>query len=107
MFQSAIDGDCKFIPATAHRETSVRVSRASRGEFNIAHSEVKGASQVMDGIPDSEKHLVWGGLIRADLKDAISSLRIILDQNTVRVSLGEFSRLQVKFVDVLIGPLDL
>lgn len=42
-----------------------------------------------------------------DLEKAIAGLRIILDQNTVRVSLGELSPLQIKIIDMLIGPLSL
>jgi hypothetical protein len=107
LFQSAINGIYKFIPGRADRKVSVRVP-ASRGiEFNVAHHEVESAPEIVDRIADSQKHAVWGDVIHADLKDAISSLGIVLDQNTVRVSLGELSRLQMKIVDVLVGPFDL
>lgn len=107
LFQSAIDGVYKFIPGRADRKVSVRVPSSGCIEFDVAHREIESTSEVVDRIADSEKHSVWGDLIHADLKDAISSLRIVLDQNTVRVSLGEFSRLQVEVVDVLVGPFDL
>ena len=88
-------------------KAGVGITVGSRVELNIAHREVESAPEIMDRIADSEKHSVWGDLIHADLKDAISSLRIVLDANTVRVSVRELPRLQVKVVDVLVGPFDL
>jgi hypothetical protein len=85
----------------------VRIPGPGRLKLNIADREVESAPEIMNRIADSEKHSVWGDLIHADFKDAISSLRIFLDQNTVRVSLGEIPRLQVKVIDVLVGPFDL
>ena len=107
LFQSTIDSSYKFIPGGANREVCVRIPGPGRLKLNIADREVESAPEIMNRIADSEKHSVWGDLIHADFKDAISSLRIFLDQNTVRVSLGEIPRLQVKVIDVLVGPFDL
>jgi hypothetical protein len=61
----------------------------------------------MDGISDNQQNCLWSGLVHTDLKDAISGIRIVLDQDTVRAGVAEFAPLQVKIVDVLIGSLDL
>ena len=107
LFQSTVNGVYKFIPGRADRKVSVRVSRSGSLEFNVAHHEVKRASEIVDRIADGEKHSIWGGFTRADLEEAISSLRIVLDRDIVRASVGELPRLPVKIVDVLIGPFDL
>ncbi len=107
LFQSTIDGNYKVIPGRANRKMSVRVPRSSSLEFNVAHYEVKRASEVMNGVSNNEEDSFWNGFICADLEEAISSLRIVLDRDTVRASLGKLPRLSVKIVDVLIGPFDL
>jgi hypothetical protein len=107
LFQSTVDGSYKFIPGRANREVSVRIPGSGCIEFNVAHCKIESTSEIVDCIPNSEKHSVWGNLIHADLKDAISSLRIILDQNAIWVSIRELPRLQIKVVDVLVGPFDL
>lgn len=107
LFQSTIDGVYKFIPALADRETGVGVAGCSGLELNIAHNEIKRTSEIVDSVANSKQDFFGRGLIHADLKNAISSLRIVLDQDTVRASVGELSRLSVKIVDVLVGPFDL
>jgi hypothetical protein len=107
MFQSTVNGVYKFIPGSADRKVSVRVSGPGCIEFNVAHHEIESDPEIMDRITDSEKHSIRSGFTRADLKDALSSLRIVLDRDIVRASVGELPRLSVKIVDVLVGPFDL
>lgn len=107
LFQSTIDGSYKFIPGRADWKTGVPVPKSGGLELNIAHNEVKRTSEIMDSVANSKQDFIGSGLIHADLKNTISSLRIVLDQDTVRASFVELSRLQVKIVDVLIGPFDL
>jgi hypothetical protein len=107
LFQSTITGSYHTLPGVADWKTGVGIAGGSRVELNIAHHEVESAPEIVDRIADSEKHPVWGDVIRADLENAISGPRIVLDQDTVRASLGELPRLQVKVVDVLVGPFDL
>lgn len=107
LFQSAITGSYHTIPGISDRKRSVGIARGSGIEFNIAHHEIKRGSKIVERIADGEKHSLWSGFTRADLEEAISSLRIVLDQDVVRASVGELCRLSVKVVDVLIGPFDL
>jgi hypothetical protein len=106
MFQSTLDGGLKFIPGGVNREFSVLGPSSNSREFHVVKAEIKSAHQVVDDIPDDKQDFLWGRLVRSDLKDTISRLRIVLDQDTVAASVGEGSPLQVKIIDVLIGPLD-
>ena len=107
LFQSAITGDYKIIPGVVDRELGVLGPNAPSRKLDIVHGEVEGAHKVVDHIPNDQQKTLRGSLICADLEDAISGLSIILDQNTVRASLRKLPRLQVKVVDVLIGPFNL
>ena len=107
LFQSAITGDYKIIPGVVDRELGVHGPNAQSRKLDIVHDEVEGAHKIVDHIPNDKQKTLRGSLIRADLKGAISGLSIILDQNTVRASVGELPRLSVKIVDVLVGPFDL
>ncbi len=107
LFQSTIDSSYKFVLGRADGEMSVRVPFLGSVKFNIAHRKIERASEIMDSVADNEQDILWRGLIHTDLEKAIASLRIVLHQNAVRISLGELSPLQMEIVDVLIGPLDL
>jgi len=107
LFQSSIDGDYKFVPRFVKGKLGEPVSTSQRRELHIANGKVESARKIVNRVPDDQKNVFRNSLISTDLEKAISGLRIIIDQNTVRAAFVEVSGLQVEIIDVLIGPFDL
>jgi hypothetical protein len=106
MYQSAIYGGYKIIPTSSHREPSLVITSLQPGKDDIVNSEVQGRFQIMQGVANDERKIVWNGLFYVNLKRLISSLRITIDANSVRVWC-ETDHPTVKIIDVLLGPFNL
>jgi len=104
---SAIDGCYKFIPGIGDRESSVFVPPVSSPKDNFINGQVQRPPEIVEGISEDERKLLWKGLSYNYLKNIISSLKITLNAETVGVICGEGKNSFVKVIDVLFGPFNL
>lgn len=106
-FQSARDGSFKIIPCLARRELHILRPLASEGEFNVAHGEVEGTSEIVDRIANNA-HKGWGqGLTREVFESITANICFTLHADSVSVVTDEFREAKMELLEVLTGPLDL
>jgi len=106
-FESAIDGAEKLIPSFADEETGFVVPSASVSKLNIADSEIESRSEIMKCVSKDQREIIRNRLTRFDVNNITSALRIVLDQETVRIVRSEVPHLSFKIVDVLFGSSEL
>jgi hypothetical protein len=106
MFESAIDGGYKFIPSVAYRKLSVLRPLACSAELNIIGNKIESGTQIMQGVSDDAHKFPWHGCTRFELERIVTSIRVSLNEDSVRVSVDAHQK-TTQISDVLIGPLDL
>jgi len=104
MFQSTIHGTFKSIPGFVDGKFCVFRPLAN----DIVHGEIKRGSKIMQCVSDDEGKLLWNGFHRNDLDNIASSLRVMLDVDTVRVvCVSKLPHATIKVIDVMLGPFNL
>lgn len=106
LFQSTVDGTYKALPRFVKGKLGEFASDSAGNKLHFIDSKVKSGRKIVNRVAYSQEHIIGNSAIRADLKEAISGLRIVLDHNSVRASVIEVSGLQVEIIDVLVGPFD-
>lgn len=106
-FQSARDGLFKIIPCLVRREPHLLRPLASEGEFDVAHSEVEGGSEIVNHIADNAHKFGRKSLTGDEFKRVVAGIRFTLHADNVSVIADEFRNAKVEILDVLTGPFDL
>jgi hypothetical protein len=108
LYASTINSTFKFLPCLIERESRVFGRDSPGPNDNLASHEVKGGSQVVDGVPNHQGNFLGNAFGHFKLEDIVSFISIFLDVKAVKVCLDkEGCKDRVKLLDVLIGPFDL
>lgn len=106
MLRSTFDERYKeFIGAHYGEVFLIRAGTVSTS--NLEPSNVKGASQVMNGVSNDKSEVVGDCLSSGDLHEIAVRLRITLSGNLISSAVEEGRGPRFKIADVLVGPLDL
>jgi hypothetical protein len=105
LFQSTLDFGFKFFPRIKYWEACP----FSRGTDELVPHKVESAPQVVERIANDERTVDTREKILTKLhaEEVLSSMRVVIDDHTVDVSLSEVTQERVNIVDVLVGPLNL
>jgi hypothetical protein len=106
MFESAVNGDYKFIPSIAYRKLSVLRPLACGTELNIIGNKIESGAQVVQSVSDDAHKFPWHGCTRLELERIVASFRISFNEDSVRASVDAHQE-TTDVSDVLFGPLDL
>lgn len=107
MFESAVDGVFHFIPGVINRKLGELGALAGGGKLDVAGCVVESGSEIMKRVSDDAHDTFRHPFKRDDMKGIVSSIRIVLDGDFVRMASLEGGEFLVEFQDVLSGPLDL
>ena len=103
IFKSAFNGVFKAISGVVDRE----LSKSIWDENGVMHSVVECGSEVVNSIPDNEGDRVRNAVTGDQMNQIVSGLRVVIDDELVTVVFDECPQLQVKVIDVLLGPFNL
>ena len=104
-FSSVHDG-YEFMPGFSNSELSPLIGSITRQADDFTRHEVEGGTQIVNAVSNNERHIKGQFLGCLEL-DSICSIRILLDKDTMGVSLKEGIDKRIQLTDVLIGPFDL
>jgi hypothetical protein len=85
-YYSGIYGGCKFIPGFSNRKSSVVIPSPEPAKNYTVDGKIERCLEIVEGISNHKREIVWKGLHYLDVKQIISSLRIMLDTETVRIT---------------------
>lgn len=107
LYKSTINSVYKFLPRIIKREFGVLSLDVSIMRNNVAHHMVKSAPGVMDRVSNN-----GGGDVRREIlshlqfQEALTSLSILIDNDSVEVTVAKGSQLSIQVSDVMVGPFD-
>lgn len=104
--QPAIDGSYKFFSGFINWEFGESASFPVPEELDIVYDKVQSRHEVVDGVPDDQRDFIGDGLIEAEFKDAIPSIRVVLHRNIVRAALVGDYPFALEIADVFFGPMN-
>ena len=104
--KSTIQAVFKGVPGLIHGKSGVVASATCSSEFDLCDNVVKRGSEIVQGITKRKGEGVRQSLSRSDLKEIISSIRIVLHDDFMGLSIRELSQYHVEVIDMLYGPLD-
>ena len=94
------------MPGFSNSELSPLIGSITRQADDFTRHEVEGGTQIVNAVSNNERHIKGQFLGCLEL-DSICSIRILLDKDTMGVSLKEGIDKRIQLTDVLIGPFDL
>jgi hypothetical protein len=100
------NGSYKVMSSCLKRETGMVVVDIEVVKYDLIDSEIKGTVEVVEGIANYEREVIWHGLSSVDLHAIVSELSVTLDAESVRVHSKSTDHF-VKVIDVLLGPINL
>lgn len=106
IFESAMDGCYKFIPGVVHRKLGMSGPLSVSGEFYVVGDEIESGAQIMERVSSDAHELFWHGFTRLELERVVASIRVSLNEDSVRMSVDAYQN-TVQISDVLLGPLNL
>ena len=106
LYRSTLNGCFHFLFRVPNRKLDVP-ARPIGPVDNLADHKIEAGSQIVNGVAEDQRDAIGDGGCHPELKDVLSSVRILLDSKTAKVSFDEGVERGIQLVDVLIGPFDL
>ena len=96
LYFSFFNSDYKILPSFMKREMNFVASD------NTISNKIKGCSQIMNYVTDDKRNFPWNGLSHTELNLIISSIRIFLYRQAIKISSFEkLSDTEIKLVDMM------
>jgi hypothetical protein len=106
VYVSLMDHSIKVIPIIAEGE--INTIGATTVELNqLASEDIQSRSEVMNCIAGDEGKTIGHFFSDLDREHMIAGLRVLLDDDSIRMAFPKFADFEVKVRDVLFGPFNL
>lgn len=107
LYRSITLGIFKVFPLATKREIDLGSFFPGDSGYCFIGEQIKRRTKIVDSVPDDEGRNFWKRLSNSDAEGLVSSLRVFIDADTIKVSILERLEHSPKILDVLLGPLDL
>ena len=105
--KSTIDGSYKITSQLADREVERFRTRREFLSKDFRNQNVKRAAEVVNSVSDYERYSSRNRFGYFEIEKILARFRIVIDPQSIEVSLEERGQIGVEIVDGMIGPFDL
>jgi hypothetical protein len=107
LYLSAVNGGYQFLPSIPDWKPDVLTVAAGLSGDDVGSEQIEGRAEIVQRVAHDERHALRQLARHLEVETATTRVRVLVDTNGVKVSLGESIQNTVQLCDVLVGPFNL